>query len=986
MELLQGFKQYLFSQKSAASKATVKNYIADIRHFIDWYEKEKVAVFTPEVITLLEWNEFKTQRATIYNQQTIQRHESSLRKFCSFLVEQKILKNNPLAIEIKPIQSIPDPWQMKEFKNSLNLHKASKITIKNYLLDTVHFVTWFEKTHNQSTFKDINSDLLHEYEKVLQSKFSQASIKRKLSSLRKYLGYLESGGFISPIAYKQSTDLVIQEKVETPEKIYHFLDSTDDNSFEENLLVAKSENKNKKYSKFPPLRLLQKCFRGFNYLLDLVLISPLAKLFAAGQIYSWRKEGKKIFSYPTNNPQSSIFSNLLNSLIKNSSLQNLLLHAKHTRPQWYKIYHSYALVNYFHFAVLVILMTALGNNFYAAFFGIANKTKPVFASLPTAPPRLLSFQGKLTDSKDNPVSSTTNVRFSIYKDKTSSGSALLWQEVDKVNPDRDGSIALSLGKNNYLGQNIFADNPALWIGVTVENKDELYPRQQLSTVAYADGAETLQGLSPITEAGAGTKNVVLALNSSGNLTIGGNANPIFQATGGDFTLSGNTLNLNTNVGSNGNVVLNPDGSGKIDLQKPLENTLGNGVRVNDTFAVLATSSARTAVSIEQNGLGPLLTASSSGHTAFQIGNDGSITSAGNFTLGGTVESHLIPFQTNLNLGSNVQQWNNLYAKAVFVNGVPLRQEWQDTQNAIFPISGTKDLLIGGVATTSAKFQVAAATGDIKTSGNIVLTGNSPTIGTQGDQTLFVGNSTTDAVAINPHGSTGVFVNNKGSVGIGTTATLDQAALTIERNSLGNTLFSANQLGRGDIFSASASGINKFSIASSGTTKINGGSLCVTNNGNCSGSSAGTIYASNTTLQAADLAENYISSQQLEPGHVVIPDETNNQAIKKSLHSYQQQVIGIISTKPGVTLNSDAATDPTYTHLYPHALSGRVPVKVSTENGDINPGDLLTSSSKPDIAMKATRAVQIIGKALESYKGTSTLVPYDRIMVFVNLSW
>src|SRR5258708_8911066 len=46
---------------------------------------------------------------------------------------------------------------------------------------------------------------------------------------------------------------------------------------------------------------------GFNYLLDLVLISPLAKLFAAGQIYSWRKEGKKIFSYPTNNPKSSIF-------------------------------------------------------------------------------------------------------------------------------------------------------------------------------------------------------------------------------------------------------------------------------------------------------------------------------------------------------------------------------------------------------------------------------------------------------------------------------------------------------------------------------------------------------------------------------------------------------------------------------------------------------------------------------------------------------
>ena len=36
-----------------------------------------------------------------------------------------------------------------------------------------------------------------------------------------------------------------------------------------------------------------------------------------------------------------------------------------------------------------------------------------------------------------------------------------------------------------------------------------------------------------------------------------------------------------------------------------------------------------------------------------------------------------------------------------------------------------------------------------------------------------------------------------------------------------------------------------------------------------------------------------------------------------------------------------------------ALTGRVPVKVTDENGPINRGDLLTTSSKPGYAMKWT---------------------------------
>jgi len=47
------------------------------------------------------------------------------------------------------------------------------------------------------------------------------------------------------------------------------------------------------------------------------------------------------------------------------------------------------------------------------------------------------------------------------------------------------------------------------------------------------------------------------------------------------------------------------------------------------------------------------------------------------------------------------------------------------------------------------------------------------------------------------------------------------------------------------------------------------------------------------------------------------------------------------------------------------LAGRVPVKVSMENGPIQVGDPLTSSSTPGVAMKASRAGKVLGYALES---------------------
>ncbi|MES3006035.1 MAG: hypothetical protein V4664_03760, partial [Patescibacteria group bacterium] len=108
---------------------------------------------------------------------------------------------------------------------------------------------------------------------------------------------------------------------------------------------------------------------------------------------------------------------------------------------------------------------------------------------------------------------------------------------------------------------------------------------------------------------------------------------------------------------------------------------------------------------------------------------------------------------------------------------------------------------------------------------------------------------------------------------------------------------------------------------------------------------------------SDLAEVYYTKDETaQPGDVMSLDSTIHAGVKKSEKSYDPQTIGIISTKPGLLLG-DESSNFEGKQVYV-ALSGRVPVKVTTENGDIKAGDLLTSSSMPGVAMKATKAGQI----------------------------
>jgi|GEM_PF-1069582 len=981
MEFILKFKNYLLSLKPSPSKVTVKNYVADVKHFVFWYEKAFSKTFDPKSISLVTIEQFRKEKGTDLSASSLDRHISSLRKFFQALKMQSIISSSPFELPQSP-KKPEDTYHLKEFKDFLYVYNASRLTIKNYLIDVKQFLSWAEtvtqakeswNVADKNVFTHINDALVAEYRERLLSEnvFSPSSINRKLSSLRKYLSWAHGKGLLQQIAIPGSLNATAkiastQSPSLTESNIN--LDKSQSDQLRNKVTQDEQSQKNRReptYSRIPPVRLFQKLGQGLNIGLEALFVTPLTALTLSTHKAIWRLKGKPLFVKSLHEnflkPEAFKpgFSNIPKAIYNPVAIsikhfpwhKKAWFHVRFTRPNWYRRYHSLAIAHYFNWAILIIFATAVGFGMYTSF---VKKSTPSLAAVPTAPLRILSFQGRLTDSSDNPITSATWLRFAIYNTTSSSGSAQLWEEVRQVSPDQDGIFSVLLGSNGSGGAasscgtfplaspatgacgipSTLFNNNALWLGVTVNATPELTPRQQLATVAFAANSETLQGLHPITESGAGTQNVVLALDSSGNLSIG--ASTQFQSTTGQFSLLGNSLLLGTNAGTNGNVALSPDGTGTIDLQKPLQNTTLNNnipsaagaVEVDDLFAVLATSSGQSAVTINQNGTGPLISASVSGSQRFTLDNggngtfNGSVTGStlyvgngttyytgattsnlnaltlnGNLTMAGSaaVASNLDPSANNTySLGSSGgNEWLNLYAQNIYSNGQLISQLWQRTAGVVAPINITDDLAVGGTATSTAKFQVFGNSGNATTSGNLTFNGNG-TIQTTNNQPLTIGGSTTGGIILNPNNGTGIvsvnasalqtnastfnlLTSNATSLSFGTTGgtTTVNSALTVTGNITPNGQFAASLIPTGN--------------------SINLGS--VANN-------FGTVYATNVVLPSSGGIGGY---WQLNSGVLSPTNITNDLTVGGTATSTAKfQVFANSGTQPVVAVNGNTS--------------------------------------------------------------------------------
>jgi len=139
-----------------------------------------------------------------------------------------------------------------------------------------------------------------------------------------------------------------------------------------------------------------------------------------------------------------------------------------------------------------------------------------------------------------------------------------------------------------------------------------------------------------------------------------------------------------------------------------------------------------------------------------------------------------------------------------------------------------------------------------------------------------------------------------------------------------------------------------------------------------GDGTNSAYVDNSnawTNGSADYAEYFFTKDtDLQAGEAVCVDSENDNAVKRCQNSGDNDIIGIISTSPSVLGNAPIGRDkdPNYVKT---AMLGQIPGKVSTENGEIEIGDNMTSAEIPGYMRKANAGESTVGVALENFDGT-----------------
>jgi hypothetical protein len=135
---------------------------------------------------------------------------------------------------------------------------------------------------------------------------------------------------------------------------------------------------------------------------------------------------------------------------------------------------------------------------------------------------------------------------------------------------------------------------------------------------------------------------------------------------------------------------------------------------------------------------------------------------------------------------------------------------------------------------------------------------------------------------------------------------------------------------------------------------------------------------------SDLVEGFDSqTDDIEPGTLMVIDPDHAGELMPSNGAYDSKVAGIVSGAIGVESGLHMGQEGVMDGKHAIAMTGRVYVKCTTENGVIRPGDRLTTSSTAGHTMKATDTERcdgaVIGKAMSSLDEEAGMV-----LVLVNL--
>jgi hypothetical protein len=338
------------------------------------------------------------------------------------------------------------------------------------------------------------------------------------------------------------------------------------------------------------------------------------------------------------------------------------------------------------------------------------------------------------------------------------------------------------------------------------------------------------------------------------------------------------------------------------------------------------------------GIGQYLTFSNSVAAAQQFGNNTYISASNTATT--TLLGSFLRIQDNSVLGNTVRGFEvqaDLGANTAGEN---------TAISAYARTLGVRGYTSGDAGATIEPAGVYGETGGT-TQGNAIR-GYSSTITTAALLKLFQDSSTFTG--------TGLLMNFGNAGGSFSSTT---ASRFIDLKNAGTSMFTVGAYGMltiGDGSTTTNAGI-----------QIGYGGICVDNDGSCTASTTGRITAVEYGTNNSDLAENYFTSEDLEPGEVVYLK--GGLSVGRATKAESGKVIGVVSTAPGIIMGDNDSSLTQGERAVPIGLAGRVPVRISDENGEVEVGDELMLSSIPGVVMKASSTGQVVGRALEAFDAT-----------------